>query len=89
MRAHWKLKGLCTRVGSPDDWFPREGRGGGNGREARKRVESTALVCMGCPVRERCLEEALENREPFGIWGGLTTIQRDSLLRKRSRQEAA
>ena len=33
-------------------------------------------ICRACPVREACLAEALERREQFGIWGGLTSRQR-------------
>jgi WhiB family redox-sensing transcriptional regulator len=29
-----------------------------------------------CPVREECLQAALEIREPYGIWGGLTEGER-------------
>lgn len=43
-------------------------------------------ICRGCPVRERCLEHALEHREEFGIWGGLNEKARKSMRRKRQRQ---
>jgi len=27
-------------------------------------------LCFSCPVRERCLKYALENKELWGVWGG-------------------
>jgi hypothetical protein len=37
-------------------------------------------TCRACPPRWRCLEFALRNREPFGRWGGLSTLARQQLL---------
>lgn len=36
-------------------------------------------VCNACPVRFECLGWALDNREEFGLWGGLTPSQRQRL----------
>lgn len=88
MSAHWKLDGLCTRVGRPDDWFPQGGRGKGAGRAGRERDRSTARVCQGCPVIERCLSAALENGEQYGIWGGLTTDERNRIIKTRAKDAA-
>lgn len=42
-------------------------------------------VCRGCPVRAQCLAQAMENREPCGIWGGLTVQERIDLARRQDR----
>lgn len=39
------------------------------------------LICQTCYVRSECLDYALRNDEPTGIWGGLTTTQRRKLRR--------
>lgn len=45
--------------------------------------ETIALgICARCPVRQPCLEYALEARERFGIWGGTTERQRRRLIRR-------
>lgn len=86
MSDAWKLDGLCSRTGMPDDWFPNEGRGGGTGRAARKREQETALICKGCPVVDKCLEVAIHNGEQYGIWGGTTPEQRRRLLPPKQRR---
>jgi WhiB family redox-sensing transcriptional regulator len=40
-------------------------------------------VCMGCEVREPCLEFAIEAGEKFGVWGGLNPQERRSVVSKR------
>lgn len=46
-------------------------------------------VCDVCPVREPCLEFALEQGETAGIWGGQTTRARNMILRRRAGLEGA
>ncbi|MDP7599170.1 MAG: WhiB family transcriptional regulator [Acidimicrobiales bacterium] len=42
-------------------------------------------VCEGCEVREACLEHALSRREPTGVWGGATELERRRITRRRRR----
>jgi WhiB family redox-sensing transcriptional regulator len=39
--------------------------------------------CERCPVRAKCLEYALLNREQFGMFGGLTPKQRQKLTKRK------
>lgn len=41
--------------------------------------------CETCPVRDKCLEHALENKERYGMWGGLIPIERRRIERKARR----
>jgi WhiB family redox-sensing transcriptional regulator len=41
--------------------------------------------CRACPVREACLEAALERREPWGVWGGELIANGKVLAQKRKR----
>lgn len=43
-------------------------------REARAKA-----VCATCSVRVDCLDSAIRNDERYGIWGGLTDVERRGL----------
>ena len=36
-------------------------------------------LCAVCPVREECLEHALRENERYGVWGGLSEVDRAKL----------
>jgi WhiB family redox-sensing transcriptional regulator len=42
----------------------------------KERVELAKKVCAGCDVKMECLDYALEKREEYGLWGGLTPRER-------------
>jgi WhiB family transcriptional regulator, redox-sensing transcriptional regulator len=48
-------------------------------------ADAAKTICATCPVREECLEFALETRPPDGVWGGLTPIERHRLIRRRQK----
>ena len=33
-------------------------------------VERAKSLCRACPLRQSCLAEAIDRREPWGVWGG-------------------
>lgn len=66
----WQERALCAQT-DPEAFFPEKG---GSTREAKR-------ICMGCEVRDECLEYALANDERFGIWGGLSERERRRLKR--------
>lgn len=68
----WHDKALCAQT-DPEAFFPEKG---GSTREAKR-------ICESCEVRQECLEYALANDERFGIWGGLSEMERRR-LRKRA-----
>ena len=52
-------------------------------KEVRSRRErQSKQLCADCEVREDCLNTALAQRESYGIWGGLTEVERRALLRR-------
>lgn len=73
MSRAWMDTAACTQV-APDLFFA-DATDLVNTKLAKK-------VCVECPVKDQCLQYALENRIEFGVWGGLTVLERRSLLRK-------
>lgn len=59
----------CQHVDDKSIFFPSRG----------EDVEVAKRVCHNCPVETECLAWALEHREAFGIWGGLSERQRRRL----------
>jgi WhiB family redox-sensing transcriptional regulator len=66
----WQERALCAQT-DPEAFFPEKG---GSTREAKR-------ICMGCEVRDECLDYALAHDERFGIWGGLSERERRRLKR--------
>ena len=66
----WQERALCAQT-DPEAFFPEKG---GSTREAKR-------ICLGCDVKDSCLEYALANDERFGIWGGLSERERRRLKR--------
>lgn len=68
----WQFDGAC-READPETFFSPEAERGPR-RRARERAAKS--LCARCPVVRQCLEHALRVREPYGVWGGLTTSER-------------
>lgn len=64
--------GRCAEA-DPEAFFPEKGAS----NKAAKRV------CMSCEVRVACLEYALSIDEQWGVWGGLSEMERRALRRRR------
>lgn len=46
-------------------------------------TRTAKVICFSCPVMEACGQWALETREPFGVFGGMTDGERRKILRRR------
>jgi len=78
MEHQWMAEGNC-RFEPPATFFPSDGVG----------VEVAKKICETCPVREPCLDYALDNHIDHGVWGGTSERQRRRLIRERSRRTKA
>jgi WhiB family redox-sensing transcriptional regulator len=56
-------------------------------RDVRER--KTKAICSGCPVRNSCLNYALDRPEKYGTWGGLNEDERAAERRRRMRRTHA
>ena len=77
--AEWRESAACLQYpavlffGQDDSESPAERRA----REARAK-----RICSTCSVRDECLDYALRTKEAYGIWGGLTELERKTRLRR-------
>jgi len=71
----WRDQAECIKYAHEVEFFPSRGE---STREAK-------AVCATCPVREQCLEYALQWDHLSGVWGGLSERERRQIRRRRSR----
>jgi WhiB family transcriptional regulator, redox-sensing transcriptional regulator len=67
----------CATVGG-DYWFPELESGGITQAEAK----IAKSICYSCPHKVECAEWGIY-KERFGIWGGLTDMDRRHIRRSR------
>ncbi|MBQ0851532.1 WhiB family transcriptional regulator [Streptomyces sp. NPDC057621] len=78
----WRDYAECRTV-DPDLFFPI-----GNTGPALVQIEDAKSVCRRCPVREECLNWALDTGQSIGVWGGTSESERRT-LRRRIRSRAS
>ncbi|WP_127784870.1 WhiB family transcriptional regulator [Rhodococcus sp. X156] len=66
---------LPCRHADADLWFA----------ESPTDVEHAKTLCGHCPLRQRCLADALDRAEPWGVWGGELLQHGCVVSRKRPR----
>ena len=65
--AAWRKDAACATAGrKSDEWFSEDG-------QLTRRAKA---VCRTCPVQAECLAFAVEERQAWGVWGGLTAKER-------------
>ncbi|WP_037608916.1 WhiB family transcriptional regulator [Streptacidiphilus rugosus] len=75
----WQDRAACVGLDAPLFSHP----AGEHGLSWQAREDAAKRVCAGCPVLEPCRAYALASREPYGVWGGLSAVERRVLLRAR------
>lgn len=62
----------CTNA--PDLYFPEQDEKGGS-----HYVKLAKRACQTCPLIKPCGEFALKYREEYGVWGGLSPLDRKKI----------
>lgn len=70
--ASWRPWAACADEDA-DLFFP----------AGRQAAQVARRVCAACPVREQCLQYALEADVRYGIWGGTTAGERKRIRSTR------
>lgn len=71
----WRDRGACK--GQTDVMFPEDGQS----------AAPAKAICATCPVTAECLAFAMDEREDYGVWGGLSARDR-RMLRRGERTSA-
>ncbi|MFE9483872.1 WhiB family transcriptional regulator [Streptomyces spororaveus] len=79
---NWRHEAAC-RWEDPDLFFPV-----GTGGPALLQIEEAKAVCHRCPVRENCLQWALEGGQDLGVCGGMSEDERRTVKRRAARARA-
>lgn len=66
---------LPCQSGDADLWFAEE----------PADLEAAKALCRECPLRQPCLDEAIDRAEPWGVWGGEIFDRGAVIARKRPR----
>ncbi|MFC5212521.1 WhiB family transcriptional regulator [Streptomyces coerulescens] len=69
----WRDRAIC-RTEDPDLFFP---VGNSGSVPTLIQTDEAKAVCRRCPVREQCLDWAVDAGPMDGIWGGTTAQERD------------
>jgi WhiB family redox-sensing transcriptional regulator len=74
----WQFEGACNGI-DPETFFLEPNARGVN----KYTTEQKAIaICNTCPVKQACLDHALNVPEVFGVWGGKTEKQRELIAQK-------
>ncbi|GAA2500834.1 WhiB family transcriptional regulator [Streptomyces thermolineatus] len=82
VNTNWRNRSAC-REEDPELFFPIGSTG-----PALLQAEEAKAVCRRFPVRETCLQWALEIGEDSGVWGGLSEDERRAVKRCAARKRA-
>ena len=66
--SDWRDLALCREVDA-EAFFPSVG----------SPNTAAKMICAECEVNPQCLAFAMANKEPYGVWGGLSTRERQAL----------
>jgi len=75
----WQEESNCKDIDSDLFFLDPQARG----KNKRDKEKAAVKICRSCPVIEQCLNHALSIPEYFGVWGGMTADERNSILRKK------
>lgn len=78
----WMSDAACRHVIDPDIFFP-----AGHTGPATVEIRAAKAICADCPVLGECRDWALGSKQAaYGVWGGLTEIERATVRRSRKRR---
>jgi hypothetical protein len=77
-KPDWRRQAACRGHANPDIFYAK-----GTTGASQAELEEAKAICRSCPVQLQCGAWAVETREPFGTWGGVSQDERRLRLRIR------
>ena len=71
----WQSMAACRGMDTAIFYHPENERG----PTRHRRDWEAKRICQGCRVVGPCLQWALETREPYGVWGGMSVEERQAM----------
>ena len=68
---NWQSRAACRGIDSTT-FFP----------ITEEAAEPAKRICLRCEVRQPCLQYSFEQRERYGVWGGIDEHERAELIRR-------
>lgn len=79
----WRTQGACSasdadlHYADADELIEEQGYSRPAAKAfVREAEEMAKAICVGCPIRSKCLAAAMANEEQYGVWGGKTVAER-------------
>ncbi|MFR9794027.1 WhiB family transcriptional regulator [Streptomyces sp. MB22_4] len=72
----WQERAACRGMSSTVFFSP----SGEKGRDRKRREERARRICDRCEVIEACAAMALDYKERYGVWGGMSAGERQDIL---------
>jgi WhiB family redox-sensing transcriptional regulator len=79
--ANWRDEAACLHA-DPDLFFPI-----GTTGPALRQIKKAKRICQACPAQKPCLDWALDQGVPSGVWGGATEGERRAIRRALIRRD--
>ena len=70
-RYNWQEEAACRGI-EPEIFFPISDEEAGPAK----------AICGGCDARRECLVFSFQNKERYGVWGGVTEKERIEMSRR-------
>jgi len=71
----WQSMAACRGMDTAIFYHPENERG----PTRHRRDWEAKRICQRCRVVGPCLQWALETREPYGVWGGMSVEERQAM----------
>lgn len=73
----WRKAAAC-RNEDPEAFFASDLTAAGKAHTRHAKV-----ICWSCPSLQACGQWAIDTRQAFGVWGGVSERERRAILRRR------